>query len=610
MPASLFPSYCGCTVDLNAYYGSEVIQIDGVPIVTYISTNAPLGGFYNDLSVQTNAFLSSDGFGHPQYLSVANIPADNYTMLFAGNTTATSFPYIAWSINNINSSADILTGNGVAKRDGFGQDSIAMMESEVLEKLRTLESHLKRGASALVIKNADRIRSYIEQIEAMQRRSSAFGAQLRRRDVSGVDSQSIPLPHVRLSQISKYTSLIVDLEAGFDRDEAIALTQSKIEAIAPLDSSFTTTTTTKRAANEVPIITGDVTLFRDEFSPVGGEMNYWIYNGTTVLRLPTFSPPNSDPTNFIAGIRNAHQNRVANGANENLIIDVSGNGGGYVCLNYATLSYLVNAWTTRAVAGSDVLYSPYDLREAMLSDGLYMAGQLDGSDCADPTTGATIGPSFYSSPVPRSYGSHSSNYTKKFNWNLCTGTNGMWFSPDAVPYHFDKIIIITDGRCGSSCSYFLTQLRNNNKVRVVSYGGLSGNPMATTSFAGGNVLSWASIVAFGDPRIPVLPDNAYTSFNFRENFNLGGSIPRQFLRLEADWHLSFWDPLAFSAGITSPAGDAYATLYASVLPLFNSMPSSLARTGGPAPPVAVSDSSTTTAAALLTFVCALVALLL
>jgi hypothetical protein len=69
-----------------------------------------------------------------------------------------------------------------------------------------------------------------------------------------------------------------------------------------------------------------------------------------------------------------------------------------------------------------------------------------------------------------------------------TDTVNFWI--DNGGYYFDKIIILTDGTCGSACAYFATKMKVDQKAYLVSTGGVVGQPMDIAAFAGGNVEDW------------------------------------------------------------------------------------------------------------------------
>ena len=93
-------------------------------------------------------------------------------------------------------------------------------------------------------------------------------------------------------------------------------------------------------------------------------------NKIGVLKLTTFAPTtiiNSDNINEWDEYRELLEYAI-NDMNERgikeLIIDVIGNGGGYVCLSYSTLQFLIKGFE-----GVEV-YQPYDFRESLTTEQL------------------------------------------------------------------------------------------------------------------------------------------------------------------------------------------------------------------------------------------------
>ena len=100
----------------------------------------------------------------------------------------------------------------------------------------------------------------------------------------------------------------------------------------------------------------------------------------------------------------------------------------------------------------------------------------------------------FNEPIARKRGGTSSNYSQLvfFAVPLPSDTPNMWMNNGG--YYFDKIIVLTDGTCGSACAYFSTKLKQDKKAWIVSAGGVLGQDMDISSFAGGNVEDWDSYV--------------------------------------------------------------------------------------------------------------------
>jgi len=123
---------------------------------------------------------------------------------------------------------------------------------------------------------------------------------------------------------------------------------------------------------------------------------------------------------------------------------------------------------------------------------------------------------------------------------------GIWVQNNG--YLFEEIVIMTDGTCGSACSQFISKMQVFNKAIVYSQGGLVGQDMETSGFAGGNVEEWDAFIdginqlgTCGVGTLDPLPTNAAARFNHREIYMQDDNIPREFIKLPADVHEDDWD---------------------------------------------------------------------
>jgi len=114
-----------------------------------------------------------------------------------------------------------------------------------------------------------------------------------------------------------------------------------------------------------------------------------------------------------------------------------------------------------------------------------------------------------------------------------------------------KIIVLTDGTCGSACALFTTKMMVTKKATVVGYGGLpfsQGNSerMESASFAGGNVFGYSEVIDQLDtlsmrdtqPQMHKLITSAYTRFNSHEMYaRVDSALPREFDKMEVQYQL-------------------------------------------------------------------------
>ena len=592
-PFALWVSVCGANCPFNtSMYGWEITAINGASVFDFIKSFSRGSGTYYDEGARANAFISGFLWGQSS-LAYNPMPPPTFNVTLTApsthHTTTITLPfafggsYGAWnrtSMMNANRHSNSARGSAgphelfserllldsmhqhysnLRKRSNYRQDELADVEASIseltlyLEQIRVDLLHAKAilhrdGFKALLddgtLPFIPSPRQRVEHVLSLQQALWAHDMDFSVKEEANEDylaAESITLPQ-------------------FARSSSIS---AGIRPIIRGNSSYWKLHTQYKGITSTP------TNYFESLSAY-----YGSYRNTSILRLHSFSHRDG---HWVESMKNATSKREENGLNDNLIIDVTNNGGGSVCLNFDSLSYLVNAWSNfTAVAGSDTLFSVYDIRKSEMLAALYDAGIFHKTDAFNISTGAFLGTSYYCNSVNRTIGTKTSAYTQPFIWHPCGKINHHF--PNISSYHFDKIIILTDGRCGSSCAYFVSQLREADKVRIVSYGGLHNQPMSSVAFAGGNVFSWSYIESVAS-NLPENPYSSYIAVSVRENFSFDKypDVPRQFVRLEADWHLPIWNSLWRFYNAPNVNITARYALYESILPLFDEMPSGLPR---------------------------------
>lgn len=579
-PYALWVKVCGSDCAYTeSMEGWEISQLNGTAVPTYIKSFSRGGGTYYDDGVRANSFIAGDLWGQSS-LTYNAMPPENFTVtLINPDTSATVTMTLPFAFGGTYSGwnrAAMIKANAYASSSKRSHELFA--ERQLLDALHERAGDLRKRSDSYE-GDLDRVTAAITELslnlERIRVDTITATAMLRREGVKAMEESRLPFipsPRERMEDVLRLQRALFSIP-----NRAHKQSSSYSSTSSAHKSQRKSATSTVEAA----VLTGDESewTMRTTYSNPSSYPNYFealsayygSYRNTSVLRLASFSTSDGYWVQSVKGVVTGRSTYKLNG---NLIIDVSENGGGSVCLNYDTLAYLVKAWADLSVMnGSDIVYSLYDLRESELLKLLYQFGDLDYSDAINKTDGSYLGTTYYTNPTSRTIGSKTSNYTQVFNWNPC-GTSNLYFGTPSQ--YFDKIIVLTDGRCGSSCAYFVSQLRENNKVRIVSYGGLYGEPLATSSFAGGNVYTWdyvRSVVT----TVPANPYSSYVAFNVRENFSPASypSTPRQFERLEADWYLPIWDSLWRFYNADNYNTTARYSLYESILPLFDEIPSGL-----------------------------------
>ncbi|KAJ3414276.1 hypothetical protein HDV05_006805 [Chytridiales sp. JEL 0842] len=207
-----------------------------------------------------------------------------------------------------------------------------------------------------------------------------------------------------------------------------------------------------------------------------------------VWSFSTFLPQDQSQrgiNNWIGNIAGGLQALQQAGAKK-LIVDVSGNYGGFICMAHGMADYLL--------PGSP--FVTFDIRLTKTTEKL-----INGSTVLDPTIGrpsmfmeydktSTTGDVSILQPGQQfRRGGQTSNYTNRFIYTPCGSfVQALRRNLTALSeWGVDNIAIVSDGRCGSSCGMFVRSLRAMG-VRAYTYGGPQGSvPFQPTSFEGGSV---------------------------------------------------------------------------------------------------------------------------
>lgn len=583
---------CNCSVDLTSFYGEQITAINGVDITSYLTNLGTVTGIYFDPGVQLNSLIN--GY-NTWYIPIENgyPQSDTISVTFNSSSATQTFNLVA--VNNIAPPAsvdDVLAFNNgssaVGKRDDPMSNSdspLSMLEAFIIESID------RDSAAAFDPQTLHLAQTLKEQLQSTKEDYvSLRSTKQQTHQVSTRQPSSI-----RRMNALRIQDAWLNRNIRNNRDWLDHLPE-----VSPIQNTQQNKKASKKssaaAATDIPLVLADPNY--PQLNYLGG--TYWdtsaevlSYGNASsdnvgILRITSMEPKSIfDFSDVLSALT---QYRAPNGIGNDLIIDVSGNGGGYICLTYALMGYLTSAWSYNdtlqdfSYSGEDVIYYPFDVRESSQNNDLYNAGYYNNYEQVDMTSRQFYSSSaLYGSAVDKTYGSRSSKYTQQFYWDIC---NGRGFDhPESPAFFFDKIIILSDGRCGSACSQFLSKMRHSNKVRVVTYGGWVGQPLESSSFQGGNVMSWTSDVLpqFSSYNLPwTVPFNntADITFNFFESFLDYDSLPRQFRRIEGDWHLNYWEPLLTGLNYTDGSYDysVLSNLYASVVPLFADMPSGLPST--------------------------------
>ncbi|KAI0052380.1 hypothetical protein FA95DRAFT_1392982 [Auriscalpium vulgare] len=213
----------------------------------------------------------------------------------------------------------------------------------------------------------------------------------------------------------------------------------------------------------------------------------------------------------------------------NLLIDITNNGGGFVCLGLFLHQYL---------AGSNIGYPGFQssMRANPLAQKIVAADVAQGIDDTLAFYGANNWAFFNNTPFPADF-----NYMKPPAPNVVNGisdpTSQRFFDictpfnvdvPPTPPFDLKNVAIVGNGNCASTCSLFTTLMNEKHNTRSAVFGGKPGEQVQFKGMAGNQVLEWADldseIKTAGVKNDPLAPPDLLVDGNMRVNWRTAWSF--------------------------------------------------------------------------------------
>ncbi|KAJ7594181.1 hypothetical protein C8J56DRAFT_1002138 [Mycena floridula] len=241
-------------------------------------------------------------------------------------------------------------------------------------------------------------------------------------------------------------------------------------------------------------------------------------NQTGVMFVGSFSPSDFDQfmTDTVSAIDAFKEAGVTR-----LLIDLTDNGGGFVCLGQFLFQYL---------AGSKIGYPGF----VSTARGNSLAQKIVAADIA---LGLDESLTFYTADnwafLNGTQMSASFNYMqppdpliingrKDFTSQRFHDTCELAFSvpvPTEPPFDVNSIAIVSNGNCASTCAMFSTLMNERLGTKIAVFGGKPGEDVQFKGMAGNQVLEWADldteIKTAGLKDDPLAPPDLLVNGNFR-----------------------------------------------------------------------------------------------
>ncbi|KZV63396.1 hypothetical protein PENSPDRAFT_669711 [Peniophora sp. CONT] len=244
-------------------------------------------------------------------------------------------------------------------------------------------------------------------------------------------------------------------------------------------------------------------------------------NKTGVMFVGSFGPDDFD--GFQTDVKSAIDDILASGADQ-LIIDLSNNGGGFVCLGLFLHNYLAGAnignpgfqSTNRAnalaqrILGNDIkLNTTGNLSFYTADNWAFLQNNTQ-----EPASNNYMKP-----PVTITVNGAKEVNSERF-FDICTPY--VVDVPENPPFDLKKVAIVGNANCASTCALFSSLMFEKHDTKFAIFGGKPGESIQIKGMAGNQVLEWADLdteiktAELGND--PLVPPDLLVDGNMRVNW--------------------------------------------------------------------------------------------
>ncbi|KAJ6240619.1 peptidase s41 family protein [Anaeramoeba flamelloides] len=427
--------------DLNSYQDKVIKTIDSIPAWKYITEESQDVWASKDINARLNEYLFFDF--HEMPLAYENIP-DEFVELGIENEKTTKFPIVGYSMFSYTNSSE------------FHKNCL----KGVLSTTRDFQKNIIR---------------------------------------ENANSKNL-LPPKRILHEKLLTSLSATKQ--HDDQEEIPETQLKYSSQTETETKTKTKTVTEAKTEteienriENKINSGElITIFQKKYG-----ISFKIYNETNlksnsetlhgIIRIYNFAPDNVQGFKYqIEQIYDyLYQHDV-----EYLVIDLRNNGGGIIDLGYQLFYYIFGTEEY-----PDPKIGNYDFRHSDLHDEMFSKCELN-EECLNEKDNF-FSPKYWLDANEKEFESNiwyfqGNNYTRGekihgYSSLVHEPVDLSWENTNELYYKPEKVLVLSDGRCGSTCAVFAAKILENELAKTVTIGGKNDLSVKVSpiSFPGGEV---------------------------------------------------------------------------------------------------------------------------
>ncbi|KAN0139275.1 hypothetical protein V8E53_002776 [Lactarius tabidus] len=213
----------------------------------------------------------------------------------------------------------------------------------------------------------------------------------------------------------------------------------------------------------------------------------------------------------------------------NLLVDVTENGGGFVCLGLFLAAFL--SGTDAGFPGFQSTSRANPLAQKILKadidQGINGTLTFYAPDNWQFLNGTEIPDSYdYNDPsLPSVINGRKEPTSQRFE-DICPYPNVT--IPQTPPFDLNKVVIVGNGNCASTCALFTTSMFERHQTKIVVFGGHPSQPIQYKGMAGNQVMEWADldteIKTAGLKDDPLAPPDLLVQGDMRHNWRTAYSL--------------------------------------------------------------------------------------